>query len=229
MSQSNLSRLGLVPAVLGLVVIGTYLTTAAGYFPGPEKLQLVLFFAIGPLAIVGTLAIRRRLLSGGDDRWADVGAVFLVIGFAFFDLMLVVQQYVRLRAQDLVVSAGEAVADASAAAMTPQQTLRDIWKIVDFVQQGIDVSFDIFYCLGVVLLAAAMFRHPDFGKLLGAFGMLSAAALLALNLGAFPQIPGESGLIDLGPVTGVWWLLVIVQMVRLDRRERRARVVAAAD
>ncbi|OGD17791.1 MAG: hypothetical protein A2V76_09045 [Candidatus Aminicenantes bacterium RBG_16_63_14] len=54
-------------------------------------------------------------------------------------------------------------------------------------------------------------------------GVVSAAALLAFNLYTFPYIPADSGLVDLGPITGLWWLAVIVQFFRL---ERKARVVA---
>jgi len=213
MSLSPVSRFGWVPALLGLVVIGTYLTSSFGYFPGPEKLLLVLFFAIGPVAIVGVLGIRERLIASEKSPAADLGAVFLVIAFAFFNLMLVVQQYVRARATEL---AGDAEGGLSPDAMA------QVRELVDYVQQGIDVSFDIFYCLGLLLLSVAMIRHRDFGKVLGLFGAVSAAALLSLNLGAFPWIPTEVGLVDLGPLTGIWWLIVIVQLIRLDRRDARA-------
>jgi hypothetical protein len=68
-----------------------------------------------------------------------------------------------------------------------------------------------------------MFRHEDFGRLIGGFGMLSGAALLAFNLATFPYIPAESGLVDLGPVTAIWWLAVILQLFRLDRRDKRQK------
>jgi hypothetical protein len=213
-APTRLGRFGHVLTILGLVVVLTYLTAALGVIRGPEKLLLALVFAIGPVAILGVLAIRRRLASGDQPFLPDAGAVFLVIGFALFNLMLVVQQYVRLRIGGLI---GEAESEAA------KETLQIVLPALDYVQQGIDVSFDIFYCVGVILLAAAMLRHPDFGRLLGLFGVVSAVALLVLNLAAFPHIPAESGLVDLGPLTGLWWLAVIVQMFRLDRRDRRQR------
>jgi hypothetical protein len=69
---------------------------------------------------------------------------------------------------------------------------------------------------------AIMYRHPDFGRLLGGFGVVSASALLLLNLWAFPYPPADSGLIDLGPLTGVWWLAVIVQIKRTTARASEA-------
>lgn len=234
----NPSRLGFLPALLGLVVVGTYITSSMGYFPGPEKLLILLFFAIGPVAIIGSLAVRRRLIQrrgtapdcqraaaspGLADFWVEVGTVFFVIGFALMNLMLVVQIYVRQRVKERLYVEGEEALGEQA-----QESLREIWRVVDLVQQGIDVSFDIFYCLGLLLVAAAMVHHPDFGKVLGWFGMLVSVPLLALNLGAFPHIPGETGLVDLGPVSALWWVAVIVQLIRLDWRERKAGVTAAA-
>jgi hypothetical protein len=40
------------------------------------------------------------------------------------------------------------------------------------------------------------------------------ALLLAFNLYMFPQPPAEAELIDWGPFTALWWLAVIVQMIR---------------
>ena len=37
-------------------------------------------------------------------------------------------------------------------------------------------------------------------------------ALLALNLSTFPTPPGEAGLIDLGPLLGIWYLLVTIKI-----------------
>lgn len=79
----------------------------------------------------------------------------------------------------------------------------------------------MFYCLGIIALSAVMYREPSFGRLLGGFGVVSAAALLVLNLATFPHGPSSSGLIDLGPVTGLWWLCVIIQIRRTAARSAR--------
>jgi hypothetical protein len=48
--------------------------------------------------------------------------------------------------------------------------------------------------------------------------MASAAGLLAFNLWAFPVPPADAGLVDLGPVTGAWWVIVIVILLRTERK-----------
>ena len=75
-----------------------------------------------------------------------------------------------------------------------------------------------------------MYREPSFGRLLGGFGVVSAAALLVFNLATFPHGPADSGLVDLGPLTGLWWLCVIIQVKRTaarSAREAASRVDAA--
>jgi hypothetical protein len=202
--------------VAGLVVIVAYLGSTTGLLPA-DRLVLIAVFALGPVAVVGMLSIHERLGAGGPTLALRAGTVLLVIAFALFTLMVVVQQTVVLQFRGLRASA-----DAS-----DSELLKTIFIGVNFVQLGIDVAFDLFYCAGMSLVALVMFRHPDYGRLLGGFGMVSAVVLLALNLAAFPDVPGESGLIDVGPVTGMWWLWVIVQMIRNDR-VARAKVAGTA-
>jgi hypothetical protein len=195
--------------VVGLVVVGAYLGSTSGLLP-TGRFLLVPVFGLGPVAVVGMVAIYERLAGGRPSLALRAGVVLLVIAFALFALMVVVQQTVILQFRDL-----RAVADAPAAELG-----RAIFTGVNFVQLGMDVTFDLFYCTGMALLAFVLFGHPAYGRGLGAFGMMSAVALLALNLATFPYVPAESGLIDLGPVTGVWWVLVIVRMIREDREAR---------
>jgi hypothetical protein len=202
-------------AVAGVLVIAAYLGSTTGLLPA-DRLVLIPVFALGPVAVVGMLSIHERLAGGRPTLALHAGIVLLVIAFTLFTLMVVVQQTVALQFRDLRASA-----DAPTA-----ELLRTIFTGVDFVQLGIDVAFDLFYCAGMTLVAFVMFRHPSYGRWLGGFGMALALILLALNLATFPYVPAESGLIDVGPVTGVWWLLVIVQMVRNDRAARA--VVAGA-
>lgn len=186
-----------------------YLLVATGVVRDTSRLVLFAVFAIGPVAIAGVHSLGKRLSVPDEGLVVKIGCTFLIIAFAILNLFIVVQQYVGERMRGRLVSdVQQAEADV----------LREAWHAVDLVQQGMDVSFDIFYCSGLILVSIAMFRHRDFGKLLGGFGVASGGALLALNLVAFPYIPSQVGLVDLGPVTGLWWLAVIVQMLRTDRR-----------
>lgn len=204
--------------VLGLVVVLTYLATALRLIRTVDNLILILVFAIGPVAIVGVLEIYERFPATKATLVLKAGTVFLIVAFALFNLMLVVQQLVRLQASEMISVASEEAT---------KQALQAVLRMVDLVQLGIDVSFDIFYCLGVILVSVAMYSYRDFGRIIGVFGVLSAVALLSMNLAAFPEVPSESGLVDLGPITAVWWLAVIVQLIRKRRTNGTERREAA--
>jgi hypothetical protein len=205
-------------AVLGLLAVLFYIATAIGLIKDVTPLTLGLVFAIGPVAIVGVLAISDHLARDGPAPTLRPATVFLVVAFALFTLMLVVQQTVVIRFREFSQQATDPAA---------REGLRTAFRLVNQVQLGIDVCFDIFYCAGVVLFSIAMYRHRDFGRVVGVFGVLSAAGLLVLNLATFPHPPAERGLVDLGPVTGVWWVVVILQLIRVQRRAGRTRHDAA--
>jgi hypothetical protein len=205
MTESRFPRwLGL----LGLTIVGVYLAAASGLLASDTNLTLIPVFAIGPVAIVGMLGIHHRLAGIRDDLLLRTATVFLVVAFAIFTFMLVVQQTVALQFRDLRAQAADAPA---------VELLRAIQGGVNLVQLGADVAFDLFYCVGVILLSVVLYRTAGFGRWLGVGGIVVAAALLILNLVSFPYVPAESGLIDLGPATGVWWVLVVVRFVRWSR------------
>ena len=208
----NKKKLPVALIVSGPAVVLVYLAAALGLIRNVNTIILTLVFAIGPVAIVGVLSISDRLSNDANSTIVQMGKIFLIIAFSFFTLMLVVQQTVFLEFQRF---------RSEETSQTAVETLKYVFKGVNLVQLGMDVAFDIFYCVGTISLAAAMYRHSDFGRFLGVFGSISAVGLLVLNLWTFPDVPSEKGLVDLGPVTGIWWLMVIVQMVRLRIRDRR--------
>jgi len=198
-----------VAALLGLLVVLVYLATATGLLQDDSQLLRAAVFAIGPVAIVGVLSIAQYLAADKPGLALRTASAFLVSAFALLTLMLVVQQAVFIRYHEF----SSATADAATLA-----SLQAAFRLVNEVQLGIDVCFDIFYCTGIIMLSVVMYRHRDFGRLIGIFGALAAAALLALNLVTFPRPPADAGLVDLGPLTGVWWVVVIIQFSRLRRR-----------
>ncbi len=74
------------------------------------------------------------------------------------------------------------------------------------------------------MLAWNMRQHPRFGEAYAATKLLLAAALIGLNLAAFPDNPGRASLIDVGPLVGLWYLWVTLRMawsLRWAQQHRR--------
>jgi hypothetical protein len=97
---------------------------------------------------------------------------------------------------------------------------RHIFRGVFTVQLGLDVAWDIFICAGTVLLALAMWAHPRFGKAFTVTGVVIGGLTLGLNLYTFPVPPAAAELVDLGPVVGLWFFIVTIQLTRSLRWAR---------
>ncbi len=202
--------LSLFGGVLGLTILLAYLNFAFGWVLLSQRLSLVLAFAIGPVAVWGTLAISENLVRVFGTFTLRVGTIFLVIGFALLTLMLTMQQAVFAEYQELLGDSASAQAPAS---------LKESFALVNRVQLGADVAFDIFYSLGIILISIVIVRRHGFGRLVGIYGLVVASGLLALNIWYFPTPPAAAGSVDLGPATIVWWVGLFVLDSRLEKRE----------
>lgn len=192
----------------GLAAVLVYLAATMGLMHADSRVGLALVFGIGPVATFGAVRLVDSLEPDLDATTLRLCRVFLTSAFVLLTLTGVVQQTVRLQFRDLIAAAPDVATAGS---------LRAIYTGVNLVQLGMDVAFDMFYCAAIVILAGALYRHPRFGRVIGVSGIAAGMSLLALNVAAFPYVPAESGLVDLGPVTGVWWLLVIAAQVRRSR------------
>jgi len=97
---------------------------------------------------------------------------------------------------------------------TSEQIVRLVWDVVGHVQLGFDVVWDIYLCLGTLLIAWNMRRHPRFGYVFFWSGILITLPLTLFNVWTFPTPPGETSLVDLGPALGLWYLFVSIQAIR---------------
>jgi hypothetical protein len=98
-----------------------------------------------------------------------------------------------------------------------ERALHAAFEAANGIQLGLDVAWDLFLALGTVLLARNMWRHPRFGRVLAVSGGVIAVALAVVNLAVFPEPPGQAGLVDLGPVIGLWYLIVTVRLAGSGR------------
>jgi len=171
----------------------------------PLALSRVLFFAIGPLSVVSALGVYHAIRSYRDSIALQVGILLLVIAGVLVNVMAVVQasQFTAIGRQ-----IQEAPTEAAKETLT-----RVLWG-VNTVQAGLDVSWDIFIALGTAALAIALMRHPRFGLVIGWVGVAVSLTGLRFNLSTFPTSPAEAGLVDLGPAVGLWYVVVLLQLLR---------------
>ncbi len=184
-------RIGPVAGVLG---IAAYFAAATGIMP--SKVTLVLAFFMGPLLSVAFMGFYHFLREYRNSAALQTATVFGVIAGTLVNLMLVVQQ-------SLFIGLGS----ATRAAMGPA------WAGLNLVQLGMDVSWDIYISVATMLLGVVLWKHPRFGLVLGGITLFAGLLLLVLNLWTFPTPPVESGLVDVGPFIGLWFVVLSVRMM----------------
>ena len=176
---------------IGLGIATSVVYPSLIFLPLPQLLTITLAAAVGPLLGMASLGLYRFLRLHQPSVSAQLAAACNFLGGALFSTMLLVQLAVRLRA------AGQPI----------DQQVVAVWL-------GLDVAWDVYIALGTALFAWAMWTHPRLGRGFAGSGLLLAVLLLAFNVYAFPEPPGESHLVDLGPFVGLWYLVVTVQMWR---------------
>ena len=202
--------LPLLGGVIGLVIILAYLNFAFGWVMLSQRLSLLLALAIGPVAAIGTLSLSETLSKFFDKPTIRLGSIFLVVGFAILTLMIAMQKAIFSEYRQLLDASGTA---------EPTAPLKEAFSLVNHVQLGADVAFDIFYSIGVVFISSALVRGSGLAQLIGAYGLLAGAGLFALNIWYFPKPPAEMGSIDLGPASIAWWIALFVLSAQLEKRE----------
>lgn len=162
----------------------------------PQLLTIALVAAFGPLLSIGGVGLYHLLKLHRKTITAQIAVGAVVVAGAMVNMMLIVQLAVRLTVNQY--RAGES--DAAVLEM-----LKWIHRIVDKVQLGLDVSWDVYIFIATFLFGLNMLRHPRFGRIFGGVGMVIALLLIGFNLYTFPTPPANAGLIDFGPLVGLWY------------------------
>ena len=175
------------------------------FAPLPRKLTVIFASLFGPLLMLASLGLYYFLVVHRKTITAQLAVLSNIAASVLVTLMLIVQLSVNLSMDKLMASSGAGVSE---------QTMKWIWQVVDKIQLGIDVSWDIFIAIGTILFGVAMMKHPRFGRIFGLLGFLVGHLLLIFNLATFPIPPGDAGLIDLGPAAGLWYLAAALMILR---------------
>jgi hypothetical protein len=187
-------RAAVVAGVAGLLADVTYVLAIAvplGDVAGPVVASL-----FGPLIAGASVALYLFLSSERATLAGQLAAIANVAAGALVTAMLLVQ----ISVDDVEGELSPAVTDA--------------FERVEF---GLDLSWDVFLVAGTILFGFAMLADRRFGRRFGLTGILVAVALYAANFATFPTPPADAGLVDLGPLIGLWYAAVSVQALRVRR------------
>jgi len=193
----------LIAIISGFAADACYLlATQVSISPAVNRL---LFFAFGPFMIVSVTGLYKLLTHERDSIAAQLGTLFLVLSGVSHTIMATMQGANRVRMRELI---------AGAEGPAQEEIYKAVYRGVFSSQAGVDMAFDIFISLGVILVTLAMWHRPDFGRIVSMLGIVIAATGLSFNIIAFPHNAGNVGLVDPGPFFGFWFLIVVILMIR---------------
>ena len=184
-----------IVGVCGLLANVAYVLAASEALGDVATLIAASLF--GPLIAGASVAIYLLLASERATLAGLLGAVANVAAAALVTAMVLVQ----LAVNDVEAGLSSAVNEA-----------------FEHVEFGLDLSWDVFLVAGTILFSCAMLADPRFGRRFAVPGIAVAAGLYVLNFATFPTPPAAEGLVDLGPLVGLWYAAVAVQALRLRAR-----------
>jgi hypothetical protein len=166
--------------------------TLLSILSGPDWVGVVLAFSFAATLSFGSVAIWQVLkLNGSAGALAMLAAIANIVAGALFVSMALVQLAVR------------DVADP------PDEALRAVYW-------GLDVAWDLYIGAGT-LGFAIVFLHSNLFRWFAVPGAAIALLLLGLNVASFPEPPADAGLVDVGPLVGMWYLAVTLRAITAKR------------
>jgi len=153
-------------------------------------------FVFGPLLSLAFVGLYHFFKVYKKTVAIQASMIFGVIAGTIVNMMIVVQSAIFIT-----------IPNETRAGMGPA------WDGLNMVQLGLDVSWDIYISAATILLGIAMCSHPRFGKIWGLMTIVIGAALFALNVSTFPIPPSSAGLFDLGPITGLLYLIIVLRIL----------------
>ncbi len=190
---------GLVCGILGDLCYGL----AIG-LPMPERVANAVFFAFGPLLMAGAPGTFFFVRQHRDSIALQIGTLFMIAAGISVTFMSVVQRSVFSRFSAIEPETTDTVA---------HQAWEMGFQSGTIVQLGMDIVWDMFLFVSAILLAISMYSHPRLGRIVSITGIAIGLLGLYFNLSTFPTPPAEAGSIDIGPLAGLWFLVVAIMII----------------
>lgn len=170
----------------------------------PRIAQVIIGGSFGPALAVASVALAHIMRAHRRTPSLELAGICNSLAGALVTAMIIVQLAINYSMAP--------VADAQLAGILKQR----IWDVV----LGLDVSFDVFIGIGTLLFSINMMRDPRFGKVIGWAGVfVSVVPLLGANIYFFPDPPYTHGFPHVGIFTGLWYLAVVLLIVRSLRKD----------
>jgi hypothetical protein len=184
----NWIRLGVISGFLVSIIYPALI-----FIPLPEIIQTFLVMLYGPLLGFSSAGLYYFITLHKKSVAATAAVVSNIIAGVLITTMLLVQIAIR-----------------SSRPSEINEGFNWMWKALNQVHLGLDVAWDVYIFFGTLFFAISMFNHPKLGKIISSAGIIVSIMLIVLNTVSFPVPPADAGLVDAGPLVGLWYLVVTI-------------------
>jgi hypothetical protein len=197
------TRIGIAAGLLAVLVYPILIFASLPRIP-----QVALGACFGPALVVASVALAHVLQAHRRAPSIELAAICNALAGALVTAEIIVQLAINYSTAP--------VPDPQLAALLRNR----MWDLV----LGLDVSFDVFIGLGTLLFALNMMRNPVFGNVIGWAGaFVSIVMLFGANFYFFPDPPYTHGFPHVGIFTGLWYLAVVLLLIRSVRKDHSFR------
>lgn len=198
--QRALVKLGIIA---GLAVSLMY--PARVFLPLPDVIKISFFIYFGPLMVVAFIGLYPFLKKGSESVAVVFATVFGVISGTVHMMFAVVQM-------NAIHYIYKFIERAETDAL--KETWRNILRGVFTVQNGLNYVMDFFLDWTIFMFAIVLWNHPKFGKPFSILGLIAGGSHFVMKAVTFPEPPKEAGLFDAGPLVGIFFAIVVIQVIR---------------
>lgn len=194
--------------VAGVLGICCYILAITVPWPETQlgtSVSLVVVSAWPILSIVYSYALYSFVAAEREGVANRLGFVFAVTAFTTVLAMIVVQLAVG-------AGVGEITRDLD------EPTARALRRGLRMIDLGLDVAWDMLIGTALIFSGFAIRKRSGLGLGWAIPSMALGIALIGLNAATFPWPPGDRGLFDIGPVIGIFVLVLSARLALLGRR-----------
>ena len=194
--------------IAGMVAVASYVLAIAVSWPETQRgtsIALVVVSAWPILSIVYSYGLYSFVAADGESTANRLAFVFAVAAFTMVLGMIVVQLAVGAGIGDITKNLDEHTTTA----------LRRGLRMIDL---GLDVAWDMLIGTTLILSGIAIRGRTGLGLGWAIPSVLLGVALIVLNAATFPWPPGDRGLIDIGPLVGVFVMALSARLLILGTR-----------
>lgn len=194
--------------VAGVLGICCYILAITVPWPETQlgtSVSLVVVGAWPILSIVYSYALYSFVAAEREGVANRLGFVFAVTAFTTVLAMIVVQLAVG-------AGVGEITRDLD------EPTARALRRGLRMIDLGLDVAWDMLIGTALIFSGFAIRTRSGLGLGWAIPSMALGIALIGLNAATFPWPPGDRGLFDIGPVIGIFVLVLSARLALLGRR-----------